>query len=206
LGLLGRSFLRLRAAGDPLEQTLVLPPLIWLIFVWLNEFGYVGIWVAYPALILPASIAGIWLGAGLGVAALFRIVLRGVLVGAIEGAGYVALTNETLDKPHALRATAQLMFINLFFYWFGATLGGTIQSFAMASQTQWAASAPRRALIFKVLRISLFTQKLEGEGLLIAFAVLIVRSAVPILVLMWIANTFFGVSLGDFLRGHFFHV
>jgi hypothetical protein len=119
LGLLGRCFLRLRAAGDPLEQTLVLPPLIWLIFVWLNELGHVGIWVAYPALILPASIAGIWLGTSLGVAALSRIVLRGLLVGAIEGAGSVALTNETLDKPHALRAIVQLILINFFFYWFG---------------------------------------------------------------------------------------
>ena len=178
LGLLGRCFLRLRAAGDPLEQTLVLPPLILLIFVRLNELGHVGIWVAYPVLILPASIAGIWLGASLGIAALFRITLRGVLVGAIEGAGYVALTNETLDKPHALRAIVQFIFINFFFYSFGGMLGGTIQSFAMASQAEWRASAPRRALIFKVLRISLFTQKLEGESLLIALAVLFVRLVV----------------------------
>jgi hypothetical protein len=206
LGLLGRCFLRLRAAGDPLEQTLVLPPLIWLIFVRLNELGQVGISVAYPVLLLPASIAGIWLGASLGVAALFRIALRGVLVGAIEGAGYVALTSETLDKPHALRAIVQLIFINFFLYGFWGMLGGTIQSVAMASQAQWRASAARRAVMFKVLRISLFTQKLEGEGLLIAFAVLFVRSVAPILMLMWIANTFFGVSPGDFIRGHFFHV
>jgi hypothetical protein len=206
-GLLGRGFLRLRAAGDPLEQTLVLPPLIWLIFVGLNELGHVGIWVGYPALILPASIAGIWLGASLGIAALFRIMLRGVLVGAIEGAGSVALTNETLDKPHALRAIVQLIFINFFFYSWGGMLGGTIQSFAMASHAQWRASAPRRALIFKVLLISLFAQKLEGEGLLIACAVLFVRLVVtvvvPILLLMWIANTFFDVSLGNFIRGYF---
>lgn len=208
-GLLGRCFLRLRAAGDPLEQTLVLPPLIWLIFVRLNELGHVGIWVGYAALILPASIAGIWLGASLGIAALFRIMLRGVLVGAIEGAGSVALTNETLDKPHALRAIVQLMYINFFFYSWGGMLSGTIQSFAMASHAQWRASAPGRALIFKVLLISLFAQKLEGEGLLIACAVLFVRLVVtvvvPILLGMWIANTFFDVSSGDFIR-RYFHV
>jgi hypothetical protein len=188
LGLLGRCFLRLRAGGDPLEQTLVLPPLIWLIFVRLNELGHVGIWVGYPALIRAASIAGIWLGASLGVAALFRIMLRGVLVGAIEGAGSVALTNETLNKPDALHVIVQLIFINFFLYWFWGTLGGTIQGFAMASEAQWRASAPRRALISKVLRITVFTQKPEGGGLLIAFAVLFVR-LVPILLLMWIANT-----------------
>jgi hypothetical protein len=75
----------------------------------------------------------------------------------------------------------------------------------MASQAQWRASAPRRALLFKVLHISLFTQKLEGEGLLIACAVLFVRS-VPILLLMRIANMFFHVRPGDFIRGYFFHV
>jgi hypothetical protein len=79
----------------------------------------------------------------------------------------------------------------------------------MVSQAQWRASAPRQALIFKVLRISLFTQKLEGERLLIAFAVLfgrtVVTLVVTILLPMWIANTFFGVNLGDFIRGYIFH-
>jgi hypothetical protein len=203
LGLLGRCVLRLRAAGDPLEQTLVLPPLIWLIFVRVNELGHVGSWVGYPALILPASIAGIWLGASLGIAALFRILLRGVLVGAIEGTGSVALTNETLNKAYALQIILSLIFLNLVFYWFGGNLGGAIQSVAMTSEAQWRASGPRRALISKVLLISLFAQKLEGEGLLIALAVLFLRSVVPILVAMWFVNTFFGVGPGDFIRRHF---
>jgi hypothetical protein len=201
LGGLARCVVHLRAAGDPFEQTVLLPPLILLVFVWLTATGKVGLWVTYPALLLPPSIAGLWLGFVLGSNGLMRILFRGMLVGAIGGCAYVAVANETLDKQHALLAVFNMVLINSLCFFFWGLMSATVADFASTSEAKWQALKPRRDYVAKVLRISLFMEKLEGQELAVALGVLFCRGVLPILVTMWISYVFFQVSPGQFIHG-----
>jgi hypothetical protein len=206
LGGLARCIVRLRAAGDPFDQTLLLPPLILLVFVWLTETGKVGLWVTYPVLLLPPSIAGLWLGAVLGPEGLIRIMLRGMFAGAIGGGAYVAVmflasTNETLDKQHALRDVVSMVVVNFLCFFFWGLMSATIADFASTSEAKWQALKPRRDYFAKVLRISLFMEKLEGQKLAVALGVLFCRGVLPILVTMWVSYVFFRVSPSEFIHG-----
>ena len=74
--------------------------------------------VVIAGLVIPASIAGCWIGVAVGTYGQLRAMLRAVLVGAIEGAASVAIAKEVVDRPEALRNAFDLMYINLVFFWF----------------------------------------------------------------------------------------
>jgi K+ transporter len=94
-GSLARFFVRLRAAGDPYDETLILPALIVIITMRLNDLNWVDAWTVAAAVVVTGIMAGAWLGAFSGHRAAFRflirIFLRAISAGAIESAGYTAV-------------------------------------------------------------------------------------------------------------------
>ena len=84
-GRLARFFVARRMAGDPFDATVILPCLIFLSLVRLNDLGRVDDWAVVAGLVVPVSMAGCWLGLCLGGRALGRAMLRGIFVGSLEG-------------------------------------------------------------------------------------------------------------------------
>jgi hypothetical protein len=125
MGRLARFFVARRAVGDPFDATVVLPCLIFLSLVRLSDLGRVDVCVVIAGLVIPASIAGCWIGVCLGIRGQGRAMLRGILVGAFEGAASVALVKETVSQPEALRNTINLIYLNSLFFWFFAMLAST---------------------------------------------------------------------------------
>src|SRR5215510_2970265 len=97
-GRLARSIVARRAAGDPFDATVVLPCLIFLTVVWLNQLGRVDDLFVVPALVIPALLAGGWIGVCLGDRGFVRAWLRGMLVGAVEGAALTGLIKEAISQ------------------------------------------------------------------------------------------------------------
>jgi hypothetical protein len=180
MGLLARCFAAIRAAGDPLDQTLVLPPLIFLVFVGLHDLGRVGdsIWLWCLVLVLPASVAGVWVGATVG---LFRAMLRGILIGAIEFSGFITMVNETLDQPGISKTALGLIYLNSVCFWFFGSIGMLSQRITLISEEDWQEGVPRRANIHKVIRIAMGLQKREGQTTGVGIAVWCVWLGVAVL-------------------------
>jgi hypothetical protein len=88
------------------------------------------------------------MGIHLGMASQFRAVLRGILVGAFEGAGYAAL-NETLDRQHALSVGFGLVYINLVLFWFGHLTMSVFCDIALISEARWQTGTLRREFLSK---------------------------------------------------------
>ena len=103
-------------------------------------------------LIIPASVAGLWIGACLGDRGIFRAMLRGVLVGAIEGAGSVAIMKETLTQNEALQHVLNLIYINALLFWFFSLISSAVSDITTISEQDWQTGTARRAFIKRVVR------------------------------------------------------
>jgi hypothetical protein len=136
-GQLARFFAKMRAARDPFDETVVLPSLIFLCLLRLYELGRINAWAFGAGLIIPASLAGLWIGSWLGDRGIFRAALRGVLVGAIEGAGFAAIVNETLTQSGALQSGINLIYINVVFFWLFSAIGALVSNIAILSAEDW---------------------------------------------------------------------
>ena len=117
MGWLARIFARMRAAGDPYDQTLVLPALITIIIMNLNHVKGFPDWTVPAAIVGTAFMSGAWLGASLGLAGGFRAMLRSISVGAIETAIAFLIYGEKVGERPAIVAY-HLIFLN-FFAFFG---------------------------------------------------------------------------------------
>jgi hypothetical protein len=146
-GRLARFFIARRAAGDPFDATLVLPCAIFLVLARLNDLGRVDARAVIAGLVIPTSIAGFWIGAALGSRGQGRAMLRAVLVGAIEGAASVAIANEILSKPEAIKNALNLMYINLVFFWFFSMITARLSDIFVQSEREWQIVLARRAKI-----------------------------------------------------------
>lgn len=146
-GKLARFFAKTRAARDPIDQTVILPPLIFLSLEALYDSGRVNVWGVLASLIIPASVAGLSIGACLGERGIFVAMLRGLLVGAIEGAVSVGILKQAFTQHEALQYTANLMYINLFIFWFSSLIGAFASSAVAISEQDWQKAAARRAFL-----------------------------------------------------------
>jgi hypothetical protein len=66
LGRVARFVVRRRAAGDPFDATVVLPLLIFIILLRLNQLGQVDESFVFAGLAIPAVLAGAWMVIRLG--------------------------------------------------------------------------------------------------------------------------------------------
>jgi len=144
-GKLARFFAKIRAARDPFDETVVIPCLIFLWFLRLYELGRINAWAFGAGLIIPASLAGLWIGSCLGDRGIFRAALRGVIVGAIEGAGFAAIAKETLTQSGALQSGLNLIYMNVVFFWFFSAIGALASNIATLSEEDWQRWFARRA-------------------------------------------------------------
>jgi hypothetical protein len=201
-GRLARFVLRRRAAGDPWENTLFLPPVILVIFAKLSERGEVPPWVLILAILLPPVVAGLWLGTILGGRGILRIGLRGAMAGLIGGGMYVPLTSETLDKQHQILLVFNSMFLSYFLFFSSGLLSAVVADGPTISESQWQASKPRRAAILKAVLLyplKLRTPPNDESIAIVIVARLVQRIVIPIFVPMLIAGNSFQVTPAQFV-------
>jgi hypothetical protein len=198
-GGLARFFVARRMAGDSFDATVILPCLIFLLLVRLNDLGRVDAWTVVAGLVIPAGIAGCWIGVSLGGRALGRAMLRAILIGAFEGAASVALVKETVHQSEALINTFNLMYINFVVFFFFAMLASTPSDILTQTEAEWQKVVARQALIHRIIRIALGFEELKGVSTGIGLMVLAVRS-LPLLLAIWAAWKFWGISPEAVLR------
>jgi hypothetical protein len=102
-GIMGRLawfFDKTRSCGDPYEATLVLPAILIISVIRLNEVHKVSDLAATVVLVAASLGAGAWMGACVGMERGLRASIRGLSAGAIEGAALAAL-NDALHQALA---------------------------------------------------------------------------------------------------------
>lgn len=161
MGWLARIFARMRAAGDPYDQTLVLPALITIIIMNLNHVKGFPDWTVAAAIVGTALMAGAWLGASLGAAGGFRAMLRSISVGAIETA-IAFLIYGKFERPAV--AAYQLIFLNFFFFWIIYYFVGVLRDIALTTEREWQATIPRRAFIDRLVSTCFPSRRIEGRA------------------------------------------
>jgi len=184
-GRLARFIVARRAAGDPFDATVVLPCLIFLTVVWLNQLGRVDDLFVVPALVIPALLAGGWIGVCLGDRGFVRAWLRGMLVGAFEGAALTGLIKEAISQPKAISWVAGFMLLNALMFLLGLFLIGPLSDIFITTEEQWQSAAPIRAKIHQIVRL-VFEIKdgvTTGTGLLVWG----IRRLGPFLLAVWAA-------------------
>jgi hypothetical protein len=152
MGWRARFFAKRRAARDLFDQTVVLPCIIFIVLARLNDLGRLDAWAVVVGLVIPASAAGLWIGACFGPSGQLRAMLRSVLVGVFEGAASVAIAKETITQHDALVNAFNLIYVNYVFYWFCALISSLASDFATISEQQWQRGVPWRAYSMRILR------------------------------------------------------
>ena len=199
IGWLARFFVGRRASGDPYEMTLVLPALLVIGVLRLDDLKKINdLWVVI-VLFASAVGAGATIGSCLGISGSFRALLRGISAGAIEAASHAAIS-ETLDRSNALIDASSLITINMTLYWYSFLIFALIRDFSIVSEAEWHSVAPRRALIYKIFRIVLRIERLEGASVGIAIVVWAVWLGGPVVINFWCQHAF-GVSISDLFSG-----
>lgn len=188
-----------RAAGDPFDATVVLPCLVFLLLVRLNDLGRVGAWAVIAGLLIPACSAGCWLGVCLGGRALGRAMLRAILVGSFEGGGSVALMKETVHQPEALRYVFNLMYINFVLFFLFSMLGSLPSDILTQTEAEWRKIVARQALIHRIFRLALGLEEIKGVSTGIGLTVKAVQSF-PLFFAIWVAWKVFGISPGTIFK------
>ena len=179
MGRLARFFVGRRAAGDPYEATLVLPALIVIIVMRLNSLGRLDDWTVIVALVATAIVAGAWVGASLGERGMFRAVLRGITVGAIEAAGFALVYREKFALTE--KTIVDLIFVNLSIFWYASFLVSTIHEFVVTTEKQWQIGRARRASFHNFIRIVLGLEELKGQPTPIGLMVWITRALMAVI-------------------------
>jgi hypothetical protein len=197
MGLLARIFARMHAAGDPYDQTLVLPALITIIIMNLNHVKGFPDWTVPAAIVGTASMSGAWLGASLGAAGGFRAMLRSISVGAIETAIAFLIYGE-FQRPAV--TAYQLIFLNFFFFWIIHHYVAVLRDVALTTEREWHASIPRRAFISRWFGLVFRAGELKGESHSIFIAAWIIRILFVVTTYVWIGWEFFEIPPRDVLR------
>jgi hypothetical protein len=197
---MARFFAARRAAGDPYDETLVLPAVIVILALRLNDLKRLDDLAAIAIFMVTSLGAGVWLGASLGMSGTLRVMLRSVSVGALEAAGYSAL-NDTVDRSHALSLAGQMVYIKFFFFWAGHITTSMLRDFMLISEADWQRGVPNRAWIYKVYRVTLGGEELKGSSDDILVTVWAVRLLGPPLLMAWVA-ALFGVSPLAWIRAY----
>jgi len=204
-GWLARLFVARRAAGDPGDTTVIAPCLIFLILVRLNDLGRVDVSVVIAGLLIPACLAGCWIGMCLGTRGQLRAMLRGFFVGALEGGASVVIVKEAVGQHEALTNTFNLMYLNFVCFWSFSMLASVPSDILTQTEDQWQIVLRRQKEILKVIRISLGAEELKGESTTTAIAVWIVKGLLQYrvwlgLFAMWAAWKYYAIDTWAFFK------
>jgi hypothetical protein len=197
MGWLALIFARMRAAGDPYDQTLVLPALITIIIMNLNHVKGFPDWTVAAAIAGTAFMSGAWLGASLGTAGGFRAMLRSISVGAIETA-IAFLIYGNFERPAI--AAYQLIFLNFFVFWIIHHFVGVLRDTALTTEREWQATIPRRAFIDRWFRLVFRPGELKEEPNFIFIAAWVIKILFMVLIYVWIGWEFLEISPREALR------
>jgi hypothetical protein len=200
MGRLARFFVRLRAAGDPLDETIILPALIVVTTMRLNDLDRLDAWTVAAAVVATGIMAGAWLGASLGAKGIFRAVLRSISVGAIESAGYALIYAGKFNFSSAV--AGNFILLNLLMYLYASLLAAQVRSVAITTEKDWQGSRARLAPLYKLIfggermewrtsrarlssfrrfiRMVLGAEKLEGASTTVAFWIQTIRFILPL--------------------------
>ena len=124
-------------------------------------------------------------------------------MGAVQGCAYIAITNETLDKRHALEASPQLDGPQFPLVYDTRGLGAAIADNLIISETQWQKIEPRRAFLREAFYIALVTPfRLPDDDRHLITAIQLIR-IMALGVAVWVANAYLGISLRDIVLAAF---
>jgi hypothetical protein len=174
MGRLARFFVWRRAAGDPYDETLVLPAVIVIMVMRLNTLGRLDDWTVAAAVLAAPAFAGAWLGASLGPRGHFRAILRGISVGAIVAAVYALIYAS--KYPATAKDIGNLIIINLYFSWLAFIIVGAIQGVTLITEKEWQEGRARRASLrqtgrarlapfYNFFRLTVGAKDLKGQDL-----------------------------------------
>jgi hypothetical protein len=225
MGRLARFFVGRRAAGDPYDETFVLPALIVIMVMRLNTLGRFDDWTVVAAVLATAALAGAWLAASLGPRGHFRAMLRGISVGVIEAAGFALVYGGKI--PITASGIANIIVVTLYLFWMAFMVVASIQGVAVTTEKEWQEGRARRASLRQTGRAKLVSfhnfvrltfgakdldgQDLKGQRTTVVLMVRIVQAvfSLPVLAgLLAFAAKFLGISgMGAFLHNMsaFFH-
>jgi hypothetical protein len=163
-GCLARFFVQRRAAGDPYDETLILPSLIVLIVMQLSRTGRVGDWAVVAAIMVMGTVAAAWLTASIGMK--FRVVLRGISVGALQAAAYALVCGPT--SPMTGRDIFNIIYINYTTFFFISIVVGILRDIGLSTEKEWQQSR-------KLIQIALKLDDLKGQTISVGVRVWIIR-------------------------------
>jgi hypothetical protein len=165
-------------------------------FAVLNDRGRVGVPVVMAALLIPACLAGCWLGFCLGSKAIGRAFLRGFFVGALEAGACAALLKPPEDHPDPLVRAWELMYVNFVCFWFFATISSAPRDILIQTEAEWQAVVRRNAPILRIIRLSLGLDELKGistrDGILV-WIIRGVETSILAAILGWVWAHFSGI-------------
>jgi hypothetical protein len=213
MGRLARFFVRRRAAGDPYDETLVLPALIVTIVMRLHTLGRLDDWTVAAAILETTALAGAWLGASLGPRGHFRAILRGISVGAIVAAGYALVYGSKF--PVTADLIGNIIFGNLYFFWIAFMIVASIQGVAVITEKEWQkgrviraslrqAGRAKPASFHNFFRFTIRAEDVKGQPTPLYLMVRMVQIAFGSLILAALP-TFAGTLLGITGMGAFLH-
>jgi len=171
-GCLARFFVHRRAGGDPYDETLILPSLIVVIVMQLSRTGRVGDWAVVAAMMVMGTVAAAWLTASIGMR--FRVVLRGISVGAIQAAAYALVYGPT--SPMTGRDIFNIIFVNYTIFFFISMVVGILRDISLTTEKEWQQSR-------KLIGIALKLDDLKGQTISVGIRVWIIRIIVPFLII-----------------------
>jgi hypothetical protein len=211
MGRLARFFVWRRAAGDPYDETLVLPAFIAIMVMRLNTLGRLDDWTVAVAVLAAPAFAGAWLGASLGPRGHFRAILRGISVGAIVAAGAALVYGSKVSAT--ANDISNLIIVNLYLFWLAFMIVGSVQGVALITEKEWQEGRARRASLRQTggaklasfhnfVRLTAGAKDLKGQDLKgqKTIVVLMVRSvqaifSLPVVAaLLAFAEKFLGIS------------
>jgi hypothetical protein len=161
-GWLARFYIRRRQGRDPFDETLILPSILSVIALRLNEVGTLSDLQSFLIYAFSVFFSGVYLGFSVGGVGNLRAALRGFAIGAIISSAYSALS-ATLSRSQALELSANIVYLSYVFFWFGHLLSAMVGDFVTVSKDDWDAAAPRRAWLAKYARAILGGE--EGKDL-----------------------------------------
>jgi hypothetical protein len=203
-GKLARFFVARRAAGDSVDATIVLPCLIFLTLVWLVDTGRINVSQSVTlrwGLFIPAGLAGCWMGVCLGGRGIGRAILRGILVGAFEGAAFPGLIKAAASQSDWLKLAVILMWANSLWFWIGAMFGSAPSDILIQTEEEWQKAAPRREFIRRIIRLALRLEDLKGESIPVAYLGLCYKVAVAAVTINMGHLDIYGRKPADFVEG-----
>jgi hypothetical protein len=213
MGRLARFFIWRRAAGDPYDETLVLPALIVIMVMRLNTLGRLDDWTVAATALATAALAGAWLGASLGPRGHLRAMLRGIAVGAIQAAGFALVYGSKFVVT--ANTIANIITVSLYLFWLAFMIIASIQGVAIITEKEWQEGRVKRASLQQVgrakpahfhnfIRLTVGAEDLKGQRTTVVLTVRMVRavfSFTGLVALLAFAGNFLGIAgMGTFLR------